>query len=96
VYYQICIIYYVPPIHDIYQDKMQQLLLGYIWLRPKHVAKYNLSVIVVSCLDVCCVLTVLSNLYNILCTANTRHTSRQDATITIRLYLATAETCSQI
>jgi len=25
---------------------------------PKHVAKYNLAVIIVSCLDVCCVLTV--------------------------------------
>ena len=30
---------------------------------------------------------VLSNLYNILCTVNTQHT-RQDAIITIRLYLA--------
>jgi len=29
------------------------------------------------------------DLYNILCTANTQHTSRQDAIITIRLYLAT-------
>ena len=28
-------------------------------------------------------------LYNILCTANTQHTSRQDAIITVRLYLAT-------
>jgi len=28
-------------------------------------------------------------LYNILCTVNTQHTSRQDAIITIRLYLAT-------
>jgi len=27
--------------------------------------------------------------YNILCTVNTQHTSRQDAIITIRLYLAT-------
>jgi len=27
-------------------------------LRPKHVAKYNLIVIIASCLDVCCVLTV--------------------------------------
>ena len=26
--------------------------------RPKHVAKYNLIVIIASCLDVCCVLTV--------------------------------------
>ena len=32
---------------------------------------------------------VLSNLYDILCTVNTEHTSRQDAIITIRLYLAT-------
>ena len=32
---------------------------------------------------------VLSNLYNILCTVNTQHTSKQDAIITIRLYLAT-------
>ena len=31
----------------------------------------------------------ISNLYNILCTVSTRHTSRQDAIITIRLYLAT-------
>ena len=29
------------------------------------------------------------NLCNILCTVNTQHTSRQDAIITIRLYLAT-------
>jgi len=28
-------------------------------------------------------------LYNLLCTVNTQHTSRQDAIITIRLYLAT-------
>ena len=27
-------------------------------LRPKHLAKYNLIVIIASCLDVCCVLTV--------------------------------------
>jgi len=27
-------------------------------LRPKHVFKYNLIVIITSCLDVCCVLTV--------------------------------------
>jgi len=27
-------------------------------LRPKHVAKYNLNVIIASCIDVCCVLTV--------------------------------------
>jgi hypothetical protein len=27
-------------------------------LRPKRVAKYNLIVIIASCLDVCCVLTV--------------------------------------
>ena len=32
---------------------------------------------------------VLSNLYNIFCTVNTQHTLRQDAIITIRLYLAT-------
>jgi len=32
VYYQICVIYYVPSIHNIQQDKMQQLQLGYIWL----------------------------------------------------------------
>jgi len=32
---------------------------------------------------------VLSNLYNVLCTVNTQHTSRQDAIIKIRLYLAT-------
>jgi len=32
---------------------------------------------------------VLSNLYNISCTVNTQHTSRQYAIITIRLYLAT-------
>ena len=29
------------------------------------------------------------SLYDILCTVNTQHTSRQDAIITIRLYLAT-------
>jgi len=34
-------------------------------------------------------LLCISNLYNILCTVNTQHTSRQDAIITIRLYLAT-------
>jgi len=28
--------------------------------RPKHVAKYNLILIIASCLDVCCVLTVLN------------------------------------
>ena len=27
-------------------------------IRPKHVAKYNLIVIIASCRDVCCVLTV--------------------------------------
>ena len=32
-------------------------------LRPKHVAKYNLIVIIASCLDVCCVLTVRNTLY---------------------------------
>ena len=32
-------------------------------LRPKHVAKYNLLVIIASCLDVCCVLTVRNILY---------------------------------
>ena len=32
---------------------------------------------------------VLLNVYNILCTINTQHTSKQDATVTIRLYLAT-------
>ena len=32
-------------------------------LRPKHVAKYNLIVIIASCLDVCCVLTVHNILY---------------------------------
>ena len=32
---------------------------------------------------------MLSDLCNILCTLNTQHTSRQDAIITIRLYLAT-------
>jgi hypothetical protein len=32
-------------------------------LRPKHVAKYNLLVIIASCLDLCCVLTVQSILY---------------------------------
>ena len=32
---------------------------------------------------------VLSNLYNKLRTVDTQHTSRQDAIITIRLYLAT-------
>ena len=31
----------------------------------------------------------LLNLYHILCTVNTQHTSRQDAIITIKLYLAT-------
>jgi len=31
--------------------------------RPKHVAKYNLIVIIASWLDVCCVLTVHSILY---------------------------------
>jgi hypothetical protein len=30
-------------------------------LRPKHIAKYNLIVIIASCLDVCCVLTVYNN-----------------------------------
>jgi len=32
-------------------------------LRPKHVAKYNLLVIIASCLDVCFVLTVHNILY---------------------------------
>ena len=32
-------------------------------LRPKHVAKYNLIVIIASCLSVCCVLTVQSIFY---------------------------------
>ena len=32
-------------------------------LQPKHVAKYNLIVIIASCLDVCCVLTVQNILY---------------------------------
>jgi len=31
--------------------------------RPKHVAKYNLILIIASCLDVCCVLTVHNILY---------------------------------
>jgi len=31
----------------------------------------------------------ISHLYNILCTVNTQYTSRQDAVITVRLYLAT-------
>jgi len=33
------------------------------WLRPKHVAKYNLAVIIASCLDVYCVLMVHNLLY---------------------------------
>jgi len=32
-------------------------------LRPKHVAKYNLIVIIASCLDACCVWTVHNILY---------------------------------
>ena len=32
-------------------------------LRSKHVAKYNLIIIIASCLDVCCVLTVQNILY---------------------------------
>jgi len=32
-------------------------------LRPKHVAKYNLTVIIASCLDVCRVLTAHNILY---------------------------------
>ena len=32
-------------------------------LRPKHVAKYNPIVIIASCFDVCCVLTVRNILY---------------------------------
>ena len=32
-------------------------------LRPKYVDKYNLIVIIASCLDVCCVLTVHNILY---------------------------------
>jgi len=32
-------------------------------LRPKHVAKYNLIVIIATCLDVCCVLTVRNVLF---------------------------------
>ena len=35
-------------------------------LRPKHVAKCNLIVIIASCLDVCCVLTVHNILYNLI------------------------------
>ena len=32
-------------------------------LQPKHVAKYNVILIIASCLDVCCVLTVRNVLY---------------------------------
>jgi len=35
-------------------------------LRQKHVAKYNLIVIIASSLDVCCVLTVHDILYNLI------------------------------
>ena len=35
-------------------------------LRPKHVVKYNLIVIIASCLDVCCVLTVHNILQNLI------------------------------
>jgi len=38
-------------------------------LRPKHVVQYNLIVIIASCLDVCCVLTVHNILYNLIYTA---------------------------
>jgi len=62
VYYQICVINYVPSIQNWPENDR---------LRPKHVAKYNLIVIIASCLDVCCVLTVYNILYNrlILCNA---------------------------
>jgi len=33
--------------------------------RPKYVAKYNLIVIIASCLDVCCLLTVHNILYEL-------------------------------
>ena len=35
-------------------------------LRPKHVTKYNLTTIIATCLDVCCVLTVRNILYRLL------------------------------
>ena len=60
IYYTILII---PSIHNIHQDKIQQLHLGYIWLHVSAVAKYNLIVIIASCLDVCRVLTVHNILY---------------------------------
>ena len=34
--------------------------------RPKHVAKYNLIVIITSSIDICCVLTVHNTLYTVL------------------------------
>ena len=36
-------------------------------LRPKHVAKYNLILIIASCLAICCVLTVHNILYKLKC-----------------------------
>jgi len=44
------------------------LNIGFNWpedgrLQPKHVAKYNLIVIIASCLNVCRVLTVQNTLY---------------------------------
>ena len=33
--------------------------------RPKHVAKYNLIVIIASCLDICCVLTAHNKQFDI-------------------------------
>ena len=57
-------------------------------LRPKHVAKYNLIVIIASCLDVCCVLTVHNVLYTLhmfmfimrsACVAGRPHCRRYDS-----------------
>ena len=59
-------LYYAPSIHNIHQTRCNKyctVIFVLSWpedgrSRPKHVAKYYLIVIIASCLDVCCVLTV--------------------------------------
>jgi hypothetical protein len=48
--------------HTLRQDAIITITL-YLATRPKHVAKYHLILIIASCLDVCCLLTVHNLLY---------------------------------
>ena len=63
-----------------------------IYLREKlHKSKVNIfTYFKASCGNVKVkMISIVIGLYNMLCTVNTQHTSRQDAIITIRLYLGT-------